>query len=490
MAKNKISKETMLVAWVVVFGAMAPLLDSTMMNIAINSLVRDLNSTVTTVQWTITGYLLATGIAVPFSSWLINKFDGKYVFLSGEILFALGSTLSAMSPNINFLIGARLVQGFAGGLIMPLLTTLLVQTAGADSMGEMMATVGLPIILGPLLGPVIGGIIIKFLSWRWIFWVNIPVAIISIALILWKMPNYPAQNKHAKLDIVGISLLVISSSSIIYGMVKAAHQATFTNKTTVTFLIIGFLSLVLYVGWALLRRKYAVIPLKLFSFASFDGSAVGLFIAGTLLNGAMLLLPLYFQNVDHMSVIMAALALFPQGLGMLIVRPLVGRLTDSIGAKYVVLVSTIITFVGTVPFYWINQNTNYWIVASILLIRGIGAGGIFTPLMADSYTGMQKSDVPSATVGTRIIQNIGSAFGSALITTLVTSYSKSQVNNFEKHLSGGKYHVAPSHLADFVHTHLVNIRLESFQYGFLMISFAALIMLIPTIFLSDKRKSM
>lgn len=127
----QIPRSVMTIAWILVFGAMAPLLDSTMINIAIHNLVHDLNSSVTTVQWTITGYLLATGIAVPFSSWLLNKFNGKHVFLAGEVLFALGSILSALAANIQWLISARVIQGFAGGLIMPLLTTLLVQTAGA-----------------------------------------------------------------------------------------------------------------------------------------------------------------------------------------------------------------------------------------------------------------------------------------------------------------------------------------------------------------------
>ena len=120
---KQIPKSTIIIAWVVVFGAMAPLLDSTMINIAINKLVNSFNSSVTTLQWTITCYVLATGIAVPFSSWLLNKFDGKHVFMLSEILFGIGSILAAVSPNIQFLIGARLVQGFAGGLIMPLLTT-------------------------------------------------------------------------------------------------------------------------------------------------------------------------------------------------------------------------------------------------------------------------------------------------------------------------------------------------------------------------------
>ncbi|WP_198512937.1 MFS transporter [Leuconostoc citreum] len=443
MATVKIPKSTLIVAWVIVFGAMAPLLGATMMNIAINSLVNDFHNSVTTVQWTITCYMLATGAAVPFSSWLLNKYDGKYVFLVGELLFSLGSILAAISPNIQFLIGSRLIQGFAGGLIMPLLTTLLVQTAGADVMGQMMATVGLPMIIGPLLGPIIG-------------------------------------------DFIGTTLIIITTITIIYGIVAATQTASFSNKTTLTCLSIGFLSIILYIIWALRLGDKAVMPLELFSFSSFNGSVIGLFIAGTVLNGAMLLLPLFFQNVRDMTITAAAISLVPQGIGMLISRPLTGRMTDKFGAKYVVAVSTIITFISTMPFYWINQYTSYWIIAALLLLRGIGTGGILTPLMTDSFTNMRKKQIANATVGSRLIQNIGSAFGSAIVTTVVTAFSANHVKNFQQRLKVGEYHIKPNEMATFVHEHLLNIRVESFQVGFLVIAIASLLILLPTLLLSNK----
>ncbi|GEO67605.1 MDR family MFS transporter [Levilactobacillus spicheri] len=482
----KISHSVVIVALVIVFGAMAPLLDSTMMNIAINNLVTSLHSTVTTVQWTITCYLLATGVAVPFSSWFLNKFDGRNVFLAGEILFGVGSILSAVSPNIQLLIAARLVQGFAGGMIMPLLTTLLVQTAGPAVMGQMMATVGLPMILGPLFGPIIGGVIIKFLSWRWIFWVNVPVVLISIILIIWQMPHYPAQDRTAKLDFVGITLLIVTSSSLIYGLVAAAHRANFTNSTTLAYGTIGLVALLGYLGWAAWRREYAVLPLNLFKFRSFNGAGLGLFIAGTVLNGAMLLLPLYFQNVQHASVIVAALALLPQGLGMLVSRGIAGRLTDSLGARYVVLASALIAFSGTLPFYWFDQHTNYWLIAIVLFVRGIGAGGILMPLMADAFTGMQASQISAATIGSRIIQNVGSAFGSALVTTVVMAYSNAQVATFERKLKTGAFHVNSAHLNAFATAHLTAIRTAAFQNGFLLVALAALAICLPTLLLTNK----
>ncbi|MCC7666281.1 DHA2 family efflux MFS transporter permease subunit [Liquorilactobacillus satsumensis] len=484
--KTKIPTAVMTTAWILVFGALAPLLDSTMINIALHSLVKDLNSSVETVQWTITCYVLATGIAVPFSSWLLNKFDGKLVFLTGEILFAGGSFLAAISPTISSLIAARLVQGFAGGLIMPLLTTLLVQTTDSALMGQMMATVGLPIILGPLVGPIIGGIIIKYLSWHWIFWVNLPIAVLSILLIIWKMPSFPAQNKNAKMALLGIILLASATTTMIYGIVKAAHSGDFTNQTTLLFVGIGLVLMVCYLTWAAYLKEKAVLPLKLFTHHSFSGSVSGLFIAGTVLNGAMLLLPLFFQDVRSMTVMAAGLALIPQGVGMLISRPLTGKLTDYIGAKYVVLASLFITFCGTIPFNWIDGQTSAWIIALVLFIRGIGAGGILMPLMADSYTGVAQAQVPAASIGARTIQNIGSAFGSALIATVVTAHANNNVAAFKEKLAAGKFQVAPDQLQTFVQHQLMLIKVQSFQFGFMVIAVAALLIILPTLLLTNK----
>jgi len=186
---------------------------------------------------------------------------------------------------------------------------------------------------------------------------------------------------------------------------------------------------------------------------------------------------------------MAALALLPQGLGMLVSRTQTGKLTDRIGAKYVVLVSVLITFVGTLPFYWFDQNTSYWLIAVILFIRGIGAGGILMPMMADVYSGMESSQIPSATIGTRIIQNVGSAFGSAMITTAVTAYSNQKVTVFEHQLKAGHFKVSAAHLQTFTTTHLEAIRTASFQYGFLLVSIAALIIILPTLLLTNKMKA-
>lgn len=415
-------KHVVNMAWVLVLGAFAPMLDATMVNIAVNDLARDFGASLSTIQWVITGYVLATAVAVPFAGWLVNRFSGKWVFLVAEIAFGVFSLASALAWNIDSLIVFRLFQGAAAGMLTPLLTTLLVDLAGSAAMGRLMAVVGLPIMLGPILGPVIGGIVLEYASWRWIFYINVPIVILATILIAWKLPTFEAKNRQARFDVVGVTLLAAISSTIIYGIVQASTKGDFTNATTVAYVLAGIALMVVYGVYAHSKGERAILPIRLFTRKNFTAAMVGMVVGGVATNGAMLLLPLFFQNLRGDSVIVAGLSLIPQGVGMLVARPIVGKLIDRIGARYVTIVSLAITLIGTIPFAYFDGKTAYWLVAVILFVRGIGAGGILSPLMTDAFVGGDKRDSGAISVASRTFQNIGGAFGSAVIATIVAGY--------------------------------------------------------------------
>lgn len=415
-------KHVVNMAWVLVLGALAPMLDATMVNIAVNDLARDFGASLSTIQWVITGYVLATAVAVPFAGWLVNRFSGKWVFLAAEIAFGVFSLASALAWNIDSLIVFRLFQGAAAGMLTPLLTTLLVDLAGSAAMGRLMAVVGLPIMLGPILGPVIGGIVLEYASWRWIFYINVPIVILATILIAWKLPTFEAKNRQASFDVVGVTLLAAISSTIIYGIVQASTKGDFTNATTVAYVLAGIALMVVYGVYAYFRGEQAILPIRLFTRKNFTAAMVGMVVGGVATNGAMLLLPLFFQNLRGDSVIVAGLSLIPQGGGMLVARPIVGKLIDRIGARYVTIVSLAITLIGTIPFAYFDGKTAFWLVAVILFVRGIGAGGILAPLMTDAFVGGDKRDSGAISVASRTFQNIGGAFGSAVIATIVAGY--------------------------------------------------------------------
>ena len=418
MKEEKIPTRVIVIALVCVLGALPPMLDSTIVNIAINNLAKNFATSFAVTQWVVTGYMLAMAIAVPFSGWLIQKFDGKKIFMGSLALFLFSSLLSGLSWNIQSLIIFRIFQGFASGLMIPTLTTLLVQLVESNQLGRLMSIVSIPIILAPIVGPIIGGLILQYQDWRWLFFVNLPIGIIALFLMQWKLPGFEATNKSAKLDWLGILLLALVSGLCIYGVTEVVKS----DSQTIGLLAIitGVVAAIAYVIYAWRKKDRALIPLGLFQSRNFLAAFLLLFLAGFAINGPMLLLPLFFQNVRGLDVITSALWLIPQGVGMLVSRSLIGQMTDRIGARWVVMPSIALTLLGTLPFLFFDSATSAWIVWGVLVIRGIGVGGFAIPVMSDAYVGLKKPQIPEASISTRIIQNVGAAFGTALLATVVT----------------------------------------------------------------------
>ncbi|MBO0959646.1 multidrug efflux MFS transporter [Neobacillus sp. MM2021_6] len=462
--QEKLPKEVTSAAWAIAMAAIAPMLDTTMVNIGINKLGLDFHTSLEIIQWVITGYVLALAVAVPVSGWLMDKFNGKKVLLNAELGFILSSVLAGISWNIESLIAFRLLQGVSAGIIIPLMTTLLMKVAGPDMLGRLMAVIGTPIILGPLLGPVIGGFIIQLTSWRWIFFINIPFGLIALYLVSKRLDDFEPFNSDSKIDWVGIILLAIMSSSMIFGITRAAHFASFHNHQTYWYVGIGLVTTIAYAIYNVKRNNKTVMPLNLFKHRSFSAAIIGMFLAGLATNGPMLLLPLFFQNIRGFTLIEASLAMIPQGVGMLIARPIIGKLIDRLGAKLVVIVSLTVSLVGSIPFIFIDEKTNFVLIAIVLVIRGIGVGGITMPLMSDVYTGLQQEQIPQASIGSRIIQNVGSSFGSAALATVVATV-----------VSGLK----PT----------IPTILHGYQVGFLISVIVIGVMFIPALFLTNKRKA-
>jgi len=426
MAKDKLKepelpREILIAAWAIALGAIAPMLDTTMVNIAIDNLSKDFNTTLDTIQWSVTGYVLALAIAVPVSGWLMNKCNGKKIFVGAVIAFGVISVLAGVSWDISSFIFFRLLQGFSAGIITTLMSTLLVQTAGPENVGKVMAIVSTPMILGPILGPVIGGFIVHGASWHWIFFINVFIVLIAAPLMIKKIPDFEPFDKGSTLDVFGIIDLSFMSAALIYGITKAADHASFNNRETILWVGIGLALAVIYFVYNRVRKNQTVLPMNLFARKSFAASSIGLFLANIAVMGPMLILPLYFQNFRHFTAIEAALALIPQGVGMLVTRPMIGKMIDKIGAKYVVMVSLALSLIGSIPLIFITDRTSMIWISIVLFIRGTSFGGIMLPLTSDAYTGLDSTQFPKASVGINMIENLGSSFGSAVIATVVAT---------------------------------------------------------------------
>lgn len=312
------------------------------------------------------------------------------------------------------------------------MSTLLVKTAGPENIGKVIAIVTTPMIFGPIFGPVLGGLLIEFSSWQWLFFINVGVVALAIPLLIRNLPDFPAVDASRKLDIIGILLLSGMSIAMIMGISKAADSASFLTPSTLLWLAIGGGLLLAYILYDRHSPYPTVLPLRLFHHRTFKATSIGLFLANIAIMGPMFLLPLIFQNMLGLTTIGAALALIPQGLGMLVMRPYIGRMIDKVGAKRVVLVSVALSMLGSVPLVFIAQQTSFIWLSFVLFTRGMGVGGITIALSSDAYTGLDEQDLPPAGVGINVIENFGSSFGTALLATVfaATTLTAGQVAGF------------------------------------------------------------
>lgn len=296
-------------------------------------------------------------------------------------------------------------------------------------MGKMMATVGLPALLGPILGPVAGGLIINHLSWHWIFLVNIPLCIVAIILAWRLLPGDERGTRTMRLDLPGLILLSPAIVLIIYGLGEVSSRRGFGHAAVLVPLIAGLVLLAVFVVYAIRKGKEALLDVRLFRVRSLAVSSILLFLSGLTTYGAMLLLPLYLQQVRGESVLMSGLLLAPQGIGMLLTRSLAGKLTDQIGPKPVVLAGTLLTLLGTWPLSQLGADTSFYYLSAVLIVRGAGLGAVFLPVMASAYVGLSSDQIPHASSTTQIMQQIGGAFGASVIAIILQNQFNSMVSH-------------------------------------------------------------
>jgi EmrB/QacA subfamily drug resistance transporter len=419
-ATDRIDPKVLKTALVLVVGALAVVFDTTIVSVALHQLATSLHVSVSTIQWVTTGYMLALGVAVPLSTWMLARFGGKRVWMFALTVFLVGSIGSSLAWDAGSLIAWRVVQGLGGGLMLPVMTTLVMQAAGGRALGRTISLVALPALLGPILGPLVGGAIITDLSWRFMFWVNVPFCVAGLILAgLHLVDDRPAASAaRPRLDVWGLVLLAPGIAAVILGLSNAGSADGFDHPDVIAPLAVGVAFLIAFTFYAL-RRRNPLVDIRLLAARSVGSSSAVLFLSGFSLYGAMLLLPLYYQEIRDVSALTAGLMLVPQGLGTLLSRQIAGPLTDRIGSRSIAVVGFLIVAAATVPFSFVDATSNGWLLALWLLIRGIGLGAVTMPVMTASYVGLGRSQIAHSSVLTRTAQQIGGSFGTAVLAVIL-----------------------------------------------------------------------
>lgn len=417
-AGTRLPSQVRKVLLALIVGVMAAILDSTIVTLAIHKLVVKMHSTPGTMQWIVTAFLLAMAVAIPITGWAERRWGGKQVWMAALVLFVLGSILSAAAWSDTSLIGFRVLQGFAAGLLVPLMQTLVVRAADGQVSSNLMAAVSLPAALGPILGPVIGGIILNWLSWRWLFLVNVPVVAAGLLLARRYLPaDRPEPSaRRQRLDMIGLALLTPGLVGILLGLSDLSEDGGIGHTGVLVPLLTGVALLVGFLAWASRPGGPApIVDIRLLRQRSLGSAATVLFTGGAAMYAGMFLLPLYYQQLRGQSVLAAGLLLIPQGVGALVSRFVVGNLVDRFGARTVTIASFVLAGAATVPFAFAGPSTSLWWLAVVLLVRGLGIGAVLIPPMSVAYQDIQPAAVAHASMNTRIAQQLGASFGMAVV---------------------------------------------------------------------------
>jgi EmrB/QacA subfamily drug resistance transporter len=409
--QNRLEPALIKAGVVVVLGTIMAILDTTIVAVALHTLSGDFKVNVDTIQWVTTGYLLSLAIVIPVSGWAIHRIGAKRVYMISLALFLLGSVLCGCAWSATSLILFRVLQGLGGGMIMPVGQSIMARAAGPHRMGRVMG------IIGAILGPVIGGLIVSNTSWRWIFFVNVPIGLVALWLSRSFLAKSTRDHEH-RFDLLGFLLLSPGLALLVYGLSEVGVEGGFHGASVWASLAAGVALIALFV----LRSTRALEPLidmHLFRDRTFSVSSIGIFLTGATLYGTMFLLPLYYQIDRGDAAWKAGLMMAPQGIGAALVMRLAGSISDRRGPRYVATFGMAMLALGTFFYTGVSDSTGYVVLALALFVRGIGLGFGMMPVIAASYRNLTHASVPKATSATNIISQIGGSLGVALFAVVL-----------------------------------------------------------------------
>ncbi len=406
------------VAAVVVLGSIMSILDTTIVTVALDTLGRDFKVSIDDIQWVTTGYLLALAVVIPATGWSIDRFGAKRMWLVSLVLFVGGSALCGLAWSAPALVAFRILQGLGGGMILPIGQSIVARAAGPQRMGRVMSVIGVPTVMGPVLGPVIGGLIVSHASWRWIFYVNVPIGVVALVLS-WRFLEGGDHKVDHRLDALGLALLSPGLALLVYALSEVGTTGSLTSVEVLASFAVGMALMVAFAihGWR--KGEQGLVDLRLFRHRNFTVANVAVFLLGATLYGSMFLLPLYYQVVRGQSALMAGLLMAPQGIGAAAVMRTSGSITDRLGSRIVVLPGVVLLTVGTLAYTQVHAQTNEVLLAAALFVRGMGLGLAMMPMIAAAYQDLGSADVPRASTVINIMRQVGGSVATALVAVVL-----------------------------------------------------------------------
>ncbi len=409
-----------IVAIAVMFATFMEVLDTTVVNVSLPHIAGNLSATIDESTWVLTSYLVANAIVLPLTGWLASYFGRKRLLMTSVAGFTLSSLLCGLAPNLELLVLFRLLQGFTGGAMQPLSQAVLLEAFPPAERGKAMGFWGLGIVVAPILGPVLGGWLTDTYSWRWVFYINLPVGLASLVMSYLFIFDPPyLRRETTRIDYWGIGLLALWVGTLQLALDLGQQRDWFSSPLITTLVVLSGGGLIAFLAREWLAKE-PVIDLRVFKIRSY---ATGVFLMTTLgfvLYGSLVLLPIMLQTLLGYPSLQAGIAMAPRGMGSLIGMPVVGMIVGKVDARKMVALGLA---VGAGTLFWLGQlnlNAGYWDIFFPQFVQGIGLSLIFVPLTTIAMDPIPRERMGNATSLFSLMRNLGGSIGIAVTGTLLT----------------------------------------------------------------------
>ncbi|GIO84150.1 putative MFS-type transporter YcnB [Paenibacillus faecis] len=416
-------KRTILVV-VMLAGAFVTMLNQTLLNTALPQIMKDLSISANTAQWLTTGFMLVTGVLIPVSAFLIEKFSTRRLFITAMCLFASGTMMAAIAPNFPVLIFGRILQAVSDGLMLPLMQTIFLMIFPVKQRGSAMGMVGLVMAFAPAIGPTLSGWVVENFSWRALFYMIFPIAVLIIIFASFMLENV-TKVTHPKIDIMSIILSSLGFGGLLYGFSSAGNHA-WSSSEVVMALIVGTVAIGLFI-WRQLTVEKPMLEFKVLKNRTFSLTLViGMVVMVTMI-GVELFLPLYIQTARGFTPLESGLLLLPGAIVMGVMSPITGRIFDKIGARPLAVIGSVILVGMTLLFSNITASTPYIYMMVIYAIRMFGISLMMMPVMTAGLNQLPDHLIPHGTAMSNTLTQLAASVGAALLVTVMTNNTTAAV---------------------------------------------------------------
>ncbi|MBC1576180.1 multidrug efflux MFS transporter [Listeria seeligeri] len=462
---------------VMLMGAFVTILNQTLMNVALPSIMRDFGITASQGQWLATGFMLVNGVMIPMTAFLIERFTTRQLYLFAMITFAIGTTIGGFATDYTMLIAGRMVQAIGAGIVMPLLTVVVLNLFPMERRGRAMGLIGLAMNFAPAIGPTLSGWIVEQYDWRNLFFIIIPFAILDIVVAIFLLKNV-GKRTFPKLDVLGVIMSTIGFGSLLLGFSNAGDHAWLTWKVA-GFIVLGLVVLGLFVRYQT-SSKAPLLNFRVFKYPTFALTTSISFFVVMGLFGGMLLLPIFLQTVRGFSPLESGLVLLPGALVTAVLSPVTGVMFDRFGAKYLSLVGLIIMAGSTFMFTNLDESTTLTYIIIIQTIRSAGMAMVMMPLQTAALNSLPLNLAAHGSAMFNTMRQVAGSIGTA---ALITVMSKSAAS-FARHLG-------PEDVMDKTKTEIANhVLIHGIETAFLVAGILSVIACILALFIQKNNSAM